>query len=467
PHIAGSHKYFLLSPSGTAHVTLQIGESSFNITAAPGVVNEFDAGSDNSIAGRITSDAPIVVTHVAYVSGTARDAYPVPPAASELFGIRSQNAIVGALNDGTSITVYASNGTSGSYALNAGQQVTITTGASTSQGQGSALHVVASAPVAAVQYDDGDGTDATAFWTAGASARRHGVPVDAQYLAIACDQPSVTLTLYKGANPPETQSCSGSSTTPGKAYFGSSTSGGNLKAGWYMIGSSPVHAMYEASTPEDEHNLLGHTPVAGPAVPTLGSVSSPTSNNPQTVSGSAGANQIVRLYVNGLLQATTTANGSGGYSFGAVLIDGTNTLYATAVTGGNESDPSNAISVDYANTIPRNQSGTINGTVVWTPGNPAQPYTITAADLTIAAGAQLILQGGAQVRFGSGRRLTVNGTLVVKGTAVSNVVFTSDLATPTRGSWQGLVINGTATNVSIEYALIEWAVRGVELVSGA
>lgn len=33
-----------------------------------------------SLAGRITSDGPIVLTHVAYLSGTARDAYPVPPA---------------------------------------------------------------------------------------------------------------------------------------------------------------------------------------------------------------------------------------------------------------------------------------------------------------------------------------------------------------------------------------------------
>lgn len=375
PHVTGSHKYFLLSPSGTAQVTIRIGASVFNLSAAQGVVNEFDAGSDNSVAGRITSDAPIVVTHVAYVSGSARDAYPVAPTASDLFGIRSQNTLIGALNDGTSLTVYGSNGSSNTYSLDAGQQVAVATGAGTSQGQGSSLHVVASGPVAAVQYDDGDGADATAFWTAANAARRHGLPVDAQYLAIACDQPSVSLTLYKGANAPETQSCSGSSTTPGKAYFGASSSGANLKSGWYLIASSPVYALYEASASEDEHNLLGLTPVAGPAAPTLNSIASPTSNNPQAVTGTAGANQLVRLYVNGLLQATTTANGSGNYSFNAALIDGTNTLYATAVTSGNESDPSNAVSVDYNNTIPRSQSGTISGTVVWTPGNPATPYT--------------------------------------------------------------------------------------------
>lgn len=51
PHIAGSHRYFLLSPNGTAQVTVQVGANTYNITANQGVVNEFDAGSDNGLAG--------------------------------------------------------------------------------------------------------------------------------------------------------------------------------------------------------------------------------------------------------------------------------------------------------------------------------------------------------------------------------------------------------------------------------
>lgn len=384
-----------------------------------------------------------------------------------MFGVRSQNTVVAALSDGTSVTVYASSGASGTYALNAGEQVTIGIGAAGMQGQGNALRVMANAPIAAVQYDDGDGNDATAFWPAGSFGRRHAIPVDAQYLAIVCDQTSVTVTLYKGANPPETQICSGSSTTPGKAYFGSNASGVNVAAGWYAISSSPVYLMYEASTPEDEHNLLGVNPSAGPAAPTLNAISSPTSNNPQSVAGSVGANQTVRLYVNGLLQTTTTADGSGNYVFNAALIDGVNTVYTTAVVSGNESDPSNAVSVEYNNAVSRNQSGTISGTVVWTPGNPAQAYTVTAANLTIAAGAQLILQPGTQVQFGSGRQLVVNGTLTVSGSEASNVIFTSNLASPTRGSWSGLVLGATATGVDIDRATIEWAQTGITIASGA
>jgi hypothetical protein len=77
PQIAGSHSYFFLSPAGTATVTFQVGSNTYTTTAQPGVVNEYDAGSDNTVAARITSDVPILVAHRAYLSGAARDAFPV------------------------------------------------------------------------------------------------------------------------------------------------------------------------------------------------------------------------------------------------------------------------------------------------------------------------------------------------------------------------------------------------------
>ena len=467
PQIAGSHSYFFLSPAGTATVTFQVGANTYTTTAQPGVVNEYDAGSDNTVAARITSDVPILVAHTAYLSGAARDAFPVAPASTDTWGVRSQSVVVAALQDGTSVTAYASDGTSATYSLNAGAMATLAAGAGTAQGQGSAVHITSNAPIAAVQYGDGDGNDATTFWPSGSFGRRYGVPINTQYIAVACNQSSTSVTLYKGVNAPETQTCSGSSTTPGKVYFGSSTSGANIPAGWYFIASNPVFAMYEAAASEGEHNTLGVVPVAPPAAPTLGTVASPTSNNPQTVTGTAGANQSVLLYVNGKLQATTTASSGGSFSFNAALLDGSNTFYATAVSGTVESDPSNAITVQYVNNIPRNQSGTITGTVVWTPGSPAQAYTVTTADLVVASGAQLILQPGATIQFSSGRTLTVNGVLTVKGTSTSNVTFTSNSASPTRGAWNGIVLNGaTASGSSISNALVEWANTAVD-VNGA
>jgi hypothetical protein len=323
PHVAGSHRYFL-SPSGTAQVTIRTGAAIHNVIANEGVVNEFDADSDNTVATSITSDVPIVVAHVAYTNGSPHDAFPVAPAASEIWGIRSPNSLLAALDDGTSVVVYASDGRSSSLVLNAGQQIALTVGAATANGQGSALHVIANAPAAAIQYDGGDGTDVAAFWASSSFGRRHGLPINAQFLAIARAEPSVTLTLYNGANPPEMQTRSGTGTTPRKAYFGSASAGANLAAGWC---SSPVYVMYEAATSEDEHNLPGLAPVAGPAEPSLiSTVSSSRSDNPQSISGTAGANQLARLHANGSLQATTTADGSGACALNAALIDRTNRL---------------------------------------------------------------------------------------------------------------------------------------------
>ena len=462
PHVAGQHKYFILSPSSTAQVTVQLGGNSYNVQANEGVVNEFDAGSDNTIAGRITSDQPIVLAHAAYVSGVARDAYPVPPAATEVVGIRSQNAVVAAATNGTSVTVYASDGASATYTLSAGEKATVAVGASLSQGQGAALRLVSNYPIAAVQYDDGDGSDMTAFWGSSHFGRRLGVPVGAQYLAVACTDTNVSVTLYKGSTSPETQVCSSSGNSPGKVYFGDSSGGAHLGAGWYLISSAPVYLTYEVATSNDEANNLGLSPAAGPASPTLDSVSSPTTSNPRAVTGEAGANQSVRLYVNGRLQATTTANGSGDFSFNAELNDNNNVLYATAVTAGNESDPSNAVNVVFNSTVSHTQSGTISGTVVWTAGNPATPYTITA-NLTVAAGARLILQPGTTLQFANGTTLVATGELKVAGAPGNPVTLTSGAASPVRGSWVGVQVNGNASSL-IEYAVIEYASTGVNVV---
>ena len=82
----------------------------------------------------------------------------------------------------------------------------------------------------------------------------YGIPIDAQYVAVVCPEDSTTVTLYDGANPPETLVSSG---TPGKLYFGSSTDGVNISAGAYIESDKPIYLIYEASATNDEHNLLG------------------------------------------------------------------------------------------------------------------------------------------------------------------------------------------------------------------
>src|SRR5690606_25975247 len=118
------------------------------LTLSAGEMVTFDAGGDNSMAGILRSDRPILVEHAAYSGETPRDVYPVPPAVRNLWGIRSNTAVVAALEDATTVWVYASNGDSAQYQLNAGEKRNIGTGSSGAQGAGSALRIVADKPVA-------------------------------------------------------------------------------------------------------------------------------------------------------------------------------------------------------------------------------------------------------------------------------------------------------------------------------
>jgi parallel beta-helix repeat protein len=465
PHITGDHKYYVQATGTTANLTITLGATTDTLQVDPGIAYEIDAGSDNGIAGRIDSDQPIVVVHVAYVSGAARDAYPVPPASTELVGIRSQSAVIGANTNGTSVTVYTSDATSTTYALNAGDTVAIAIGSSGAQGAGAAIHITSNNPIAAIQYGDGDGDDATAFWPVSALSRRHGIPVNAQYVAVACLQSGVSVTLFKGSSAPDTQTCSASGSDPGKLYFGSATSGSNVGAGWHLTSSEPVYAIYEASAVEDEHNLAGAQTSAGPATPTLAAISSPTTSNPLAISGTAAASTTVRLFVNGLHQQTATSTGGGAYSFNAELFDGNNVVHVVAVNGsGDESNPSNVEQVVYNNTVSRTQSGSLAGNNVWTPGSPATPYVISAT-LTIASGGKLVLQPGTTLKFANGASLTATGTLKIAGTAENPVTLTSNAVSPTRGIWPGVVVNATAAGTEINGALFEWAANSLNVTS--
>ena len=466
PHISGQHRYYLMTTApGGANATLTVGASTTNVTLTANTVIEVDGGSNNALAARITASANIYVAHVGVVSGAVRDAFPVPPAASSVVGIRSQNVTLAASANSTSVTVYASDGTTSAYNLNAGEQVAVTTGTNSAQGQGSALRIDASNPVMAVQHDDGDGNDATAFWPVSLHTRRLAIPVDAQYLAVACTSASVSVTLYRGATAPDSQTCSGSATNPGKVFFGSATNGANIPAGWYVIASADVYAAYEAATPNDEHNLLGVTLAAGPAAPALTAPAATTTSNPLAISGTAAANAPIRVFVNNRLVATGTASGAGTFSINTPLVDGANVIYATALTGSDESAPSNVVSTAYTNSIARTQSGTIAVDTVWTPGSPATPYVISA-NLTVAAGTQLTLQPGATLKFANGVILASNGTLSIKGEPGNPVTLTCNAVTCTKGIWAGIDALAATSNVVIENATIEWAASAVEIGGG-
>ncbi len=260
PHIRKSHVLSLLSVGHDAQVRIERGDVSETISLLKGVVNQYDAGEDNSISSIIHSDAPILVMHIGNKNNAAwGDVYPVPPASNELWGVRSQKALIGAAENSTSLTVYASGGASQSYTLDQGGRLRLEIGANTSQGRGDGIHIIADKPISAVQYGDSDGSDATAFWPRAYMGTSYGLPVDTQYLSVVCPESATQITLYEDGASPQTQTCDGDSNSyPGKAYFGAAEDGTHLKQGAYLQSTKPIYVYHEASASNDEHQLAGH-----------------------------------------------------------------------------------------------------------------------------------------------------------------------------------------------------------------
>ena len=104
-------------------------------------------------------------------------------------------------------------------------------------------------------------------------------------------------------------------------------------------------------------------------------------------------------------------------------------------------------------------------TPVTLPG-PAAPPAITltgAASTTTWSGGPYLIQGNVDVPVGTtltiapgtvlemdpNASLTVEGTLLARGTASAPIVFTSSQAQPRPGDWGGIVFNGTGSRLSV------------------
>lgn len=194
----------------------------------------------------------------------------------------------------------------------------------------------------------------------------------------------------------------------------------------------------------------------GPDAPILDTITSPTNDNPFTITGTATLGLDINLYVGSVLQSTVSASATdGSFSFKAILADGNNTVYATALDNGLEGGTSNTLTVDYINAIPRSQSGTLTQNTVWSPGPNNDPYIIVD-DLTVAVGVNLILLPETRLQFDSGRSLIVDGGLKIIGSGTSPVVLTSNGA-QNRGAWTGVVINPASTGSVVDNVVIEYA----------
>ncbi len=107
-------------------------------------------------------------------------------------------------------------------------------------------------------------------------------------------------------------------------------------------------------------------------------------------------------------------------------------------------------------------SGTIASDEIWTPeGNPH----IVSGQLIIAGaapnGATLTIQPGVEVLFAEGASIVVGGTnspgtLVAVGTASSQILFTSNQTTKTKGWWRYIRFNQQAVNCQMTYCTVEY-----------
>jgi|GEM_PF-5977150 len=216
-----------------------------------------------------------------------------------------------------------------------------------------------------------------------------------------------------------------------------------------------------------QRSLLGDislSPIfAPPAAPILNQVTPTTTQNPFQITGTAQPNIQISLFVNNQLQQNVTSNISDGtFSFGAYLFDGDNIIHTVATDDDGSSEASNLIQVEYTNAISRIQGGSIIDNTVWTPGLIPEPYIITS-NLTVDTGKKLVLMPGTVLQFASGMGLIINGELHISGDAITQVTLTSTTLTP--GSWTGIIIN--SDNSEIDWAVIEYAVTGIEIGSGS
>ena len=95
-------------------------------------------------------------------------------------------------------------------------------------------------------------------------------------------------------------------------------------------------------------------------------------------------------------------------------------------------------------------SGDVLGT--WKKGNT---YRVID-NITVPSNETLIIEPGVEIKFDGNYSLTVNGTILAKGSKDNYIYFTSNKTTPTNKDWDHIIIN-TKTKTSImDYCIVEY-----------
>jgi len=196
-------------------------------------------------------------------NGTAYDAMSYLPPNRELVGANSGTGLLVALHDNTDVWIYDSSPDFAHVTLNAGQVYTLAHPGN--QGSGPAIHIVASGPVAALSYGDGDGGEAVTFMPRRELGRRYLIPLAAEYVLVGTPTPMVTCQILGQSGQMLAQQTSDGLAPPypNKIKFDAVPAGAELSC------DKPVYAMAEDAATNDERNLWPmkiHRPVAHPGL---------------------------------------------------------------------------------------------------------------------------------------------------------------------------------------------------------
>jgi hypothetical protein len=264
----GTNEFSFLSPWCSADVVVRneneniVTGGSFTTTQGVAYNLATDNGTTTGIANdsavivEVTNGCPILATHH---TDTGGDSFVMVPAAEEWYGVGSSSVEIAALNDNTNVTLYRSSGSSSTYTLNRGENVSVNDPGS--QGSDPAHRVVADDLVGVKSIADGDGLEAATFLPVSEMGYRYYFPENIQYITIATREGlTTTVDLYNDATscgigtPDDTDTVTASANYPGKVYFGSTTNGVNIAQGACIVADNPIYAYYEEASANDEHN---------------------------------------------------------------------------------------------------------------------------------------------------------------------------------------------------------------------
>jgi hypothetical protein len=102
-----------------------------------------------------------------------------------------------------------------------------------------------------------------------------------------------------------------------------------------------------------------------------------------------------------------------------------------------------------------NVGGGLFSDTVWS--TSGSPYVVTS-DVALFPGNTLTIEPGVTIKFNSGTKLILRGTMISSGTSSNVITFTSNSSNPTKGSWVGIELENSqggkiiASHIKAEYA---------------